>query len=451
VTLTPDSAAPGDHPPTPELHTAVVAYPVAGEGAILPEPTAGATEGAPPVPHRRALAALTVLAFAAFAFVTAEVLPLGLMGPMAEGLGVAESTVGLLITIQALTIVVGSVPLAAAAKRLTPRTALLIALGVFLAGLLIAATAGTFAQLALGRGISAIAHALFWAVVTPAAAGMFPPQVRGRMVSRLLLGGSGAGVIGLPASTWLAQQASWSTPYWVIAGSAAVLLVALAVLMPGFRAEEGTAARGELPSRAMFARVLIAIALAVGSMAVTWTYITPFLERVAGFSTASVPALLALGGVVGTLTTAFVGRYLDRWPVRSAVVGLALLVTMFAGLAVAGSSVPVTLAMLVLQGFSWSIVVASHLNWGMRHAPGRTDVLMALYQSLYNVGNMLGPLAGGAILARHGAAWLPAASVALSGAAFVVVLTVKPWGLLGRMRAARRAVSPAREARRTRP
>ncbi|BDZ61511.1 MFS transporter [Demequina sediminis] len=201
----------------------------------------------------------------------------------------------------------------------------------------------------------------------------------------------------------------------------------------------------------MFARVLIAIALAVGSMAVTWTYITPFLERVAGFSTASVPALLALGGVVGTLTTAFVGRYLDRWPVRSAVVGLALLVTMFAGLAVAGSSVPVTLAMLVLQGFSWSIVVASHLNWGMRHAPGRTDVLMALYQSLYNVGNMLGPLAGGAILARHGAAWLPAASVALSGAAFVVVLTVKPWGLLGRMRAARRAVSPAREARRTRP
>ncbi|MDX5318185.1 MAG: hypothetical protein LPK38_02310, partial [Actinomycetes bacterium] len=97
------------------------------------------------------------------------------------------------------------------------------------------------------------------------------------------------------------------------------------------------------------------------------------------------------------------------------------------------------LAMLVLQGFCWSIVVASHLNWGMRHAPGRTDVLMALYQSLYNVGNMVGPIAGGWILAAYGPEWLPAASVVLAGAALVVVLTGRPWGLLGRMRAARAA------------
>ena len=427
----------------PPLHTAVVPFPVAGEGAILPEPPAGAPAGASPVPHGRALAALTVLALSAFAFVTAEVLPLGLMTPIAEGLGVSESTVGLLITVQALAVVLGSVPLAAGVKRLRPRTSLLIALAVFLAGLVVAATATSFVQLAVGRGISAVAHALFWAVVTPAAAGMFPPAVRGRMVARLLLGGSGAGVIGLPALTWLAQSTTWSAAYWVLAAAAGALLVALAVLMPGFRADEGTAARGELPSRPMFARVLIAIAFAVASMAVTWTYITPFLVRVSGFSVATVPALLALGGLIGTVTTALVGRYLDRWPVRSAIVGLGLLVTMFAGLAVAGSSVPVTLAMLVLQGLCWAVVVASHLNWAMRHAPGRTDVLVALYQSLFNVGNMLGPVAGGWILARYGPAWLPAASVALSGAAFVTVLTVRPWGLLGRMRAARaRAVTP---------
>ena len=424
-----------------ELHTAVVSYPVAGEGAILSSGPVGAVRTPPPVSHGRAIAALTVLALAAFVFVTAEVLPLGLMTPIASGLGVAESTVGLLITIQAAVVVLGSVPLAAAAKRLRPRTALLISLAVFAAGLAVSATAQSFAQLATGRGISAVAHALVWAVVTPAAAGMFAPEVRGRMVSRLLLGGSGAGVIGLPATTWLAQQVGWQAAYWVLLGASALLLVGLVALMPGFRAEEGTAARGELPSTTMFIRVLVSIALAVGSMAVTWTYISPFLVRVTGFGPATVPALLALGGVAGTLTTAFVGRYLDRWPVRSAVVGLGLLVAMFAGLSVAGSNVPATLALLVVQGFCWAVVVASHLNWAMRHAPGRTDVLMAGYQSLYNMGNMLGPIAGGAILAAHGAAWLPVASTALAGAAFLVVLTVRPWGLLERLRRERRRVA----------
>ncbi|WP_296667914.1 MFS transporter [Demequina sp.] len=424
----------------PAILTAVVAYPVAGQAAILPPVPDSADAHRPsalPVPHRRALAALTVLAFSAFAFVTAEVLPLGLMPPIAASLGVAESTVGLLITIQALVVVVGSVPLAAATTRLRPRTALIIALAVFMAGLAIAATAGSFTQLAVGRGLSAVAHALFWAVATPAAAGMFPPELRGRMVARLLLGASGAGVIGLPVLTWLGQSRSWTTAYGVLTVAAGVLLVALLLLMPSFRAEEGTAARGQLPSKRMFVRVLVAIALAVGAMAVTWTYIAPFLVRVTGFAETTVPLLLALGGVMGTVTTAFVGRYLDRWPVRSAVVGLGLLVLMFIGLAIGGSSVPVTVAMLVLQGACWAIVVASHLNWAMRHAPGRTDVLMALYQSMYNVGNMLGPIAGGAILSAYGAGWLPAASVGLSGAAFLVVLSVRPWGLLARMRTAR--------------
>ncbi|MDN4491195.1 MFS transporter [Demequina sp. SYSU T00068] len=437
----------------PELFTGAVSYPVAGEVAVVPAEVPARGEGtAPPVPRGRALAALLVLALSAFAFVTAEVLPLGLMTPMAEGLGVAESTVGLLITVQALVVVVGSVPLAFAVKRLRPRTALLMALTVFAGGLAVSATADSFGQLVAGRGVSALAHALFWAVVTPAAAGMFPQAVRGRMVSRLLLGGSGAGVIGLPASTWLAQQVGWHAPYWVLVAAAVALLAALAILMPGFRAEEGTAARGELPSRAMYVRVLVSIALAVGSMAVTWTFISPFLVRVTGFGQATVPALLALGGVVGTITTAFVGRYLDRWPVRSAVVGLALLVSMFAGLAVAGSNVPATLALLVLQGFAWAVAVPAHVNWAMRHAPGRTDVLMAGYQSLYNVGNMLGPIAGGAILAAYGPGWLPAASVALSGAAFLVVLTVRPWGLLERLRRERRrsARASVRTPRRSR-
>ncbi|WNM23491.1 MFS transporter [Demequina capsici] len=425
-------------------HVEVVAspVPVAGEGLALPA-AASAPATPAPVPPRRAYAALAALAVAMFLYVSNEIAPLGLNAVIAADLSVSEARVGLLISVGAVVVILASVPLALAAGRLPYRWTLVGAGTLFTAAMAVSAASGTFGELVLGRVLGATAHAMFWAVVTPAAAGMFPVAVRGRMVAKVMIGSSVAGVAGLPGTTWLAQVAGWRTPYTVMACLAVAVTVSIALLLPTFRGSEGSSARGELPSWPAFARVLAIAALTVGSLAVLWTYITPYLLEVPGFSAGVIPLLMLGGGALGVAAMATVGRFLDRYPVRSLLVGLAMLTAVYLGLGVGGGLQAVAVAMVLLQGFCWSVIVAAMMNWAMRHAPGRTDVAVAAYNSAYNVGNAAGPLLGATLLGSMSAAVLPWAAALLVAGAIVVVASSRPWNLLARMRAAR-APSPLR-------
>lgn len=384
------------------------------------------------------MAAVVALAVSMFLYVSNEIAPLGLISVIASDLGEAESTVGLLIAAGAASVIVLSVPLALVAKRIPYRWSITAAGALLVCAMAIHAASSTFEMLVVGRLLGAAAHALFWAVVTPAAAGMFPVHVRGRMVSRTMIGASAAGVAGLPGLTWVAQASSWQTSYLLLAALAVVATAAVAVLLPTFRGDEGSTARGELPSWPAFVRVLLIAALSVGSLATIWTYITPYLLQVPGFAPATVPLLMAFGGAVGVLAMALVGRFLDRWPVRSVAAGLAMLLAVYLLLGFAGSVPAVAAAMVLLQGFSWSIAVAAMLNWAMRHAPGRTDIAVATYNSSFNAGNAAGPFIGSAILAGAGASALPWAAAGLITLALAVLASARPWGLLERMRLARR-------------
>ena len=163
-------------------HPGIDASVAAADEAHLPP-------GQPPgVTLRRAWGAVAALAATAFLFVTNEIGPLGLITVMADGLGRSESAIGLVSTVFAAIVMLASVPLAMLTTRLPRRSLLVGTIAVFAVGALVQAATNSYAVLLTGRVITALAHAVFWAVVTPAAAGLFPAAVRGKSVSRLLVG-----------------------------------------------------------------------------------------------------------------------------------------------------------------------------------------------------------------------------------------------------------------------
>jgi predicted MFS family arabinose efflux permease len=301
---------------------------------------------------------------------------------------------------------------------------LVASLVVFTAGTLLAAIADTYAVLLTSRALTGIAHALFWAVVTPAAAGMFPLAQRGRSVARLLLGPASAGVIGLPAATYLAQQTHWHTPFWILTAGGVLLAVVVAVLMPSFRTQQGTMVRGEFPSMRKFLRVMAVTGLMTAASALTWTFFSPFFTEVSGFADDTVSILLFVGGLTGVVTTWLAARFVDRWPVKSVALGLVLILIMWTGLAVGGQFKPVAVAMIALQGVSWSILVISVVNWALRHSPWTVDLGNATYATLFNAGNVVGSRVGAVMLGAWGARWLPVASMLLIAGALALVLTM---------------------------
>ncbi|MFN3866584.1 MAG: MFS transporter [Demequina sp.] len=422
-----DDATPDRHEPAPEHpHGYAVPTPGTSASAVVPDCTPTAGSWTPPASPRRSMAALIALAASAFLIVTNEIAPLGLIRLMAADLDRTESQLGLVTTVFAVVAMISTVPLAMLTTRLPRRPLIVATLTFWSAGALVMATADSFSQVLGGRVITAMGHALFWAVVTPAAAGMFAPQVRGRSVTRLMLGASGAGVIGLPVSTWLAQQTDWRVPFWIIGIGGLVLAATVAVLMPSFRTAEGSVARGDVPSLRRFIRVLVVVVLTTTSMATTWTFITPFFVEVSGFAESTVPVLLAIAGATGVVSMWLTGKFLDRWPVRAVALGEVGLVVMWLGLATLGHHKPVAILMLLLQGLAWSLLVAAMLNWALRHTPWSSDIGVGAQASTFNAGNAVGSVLGAAMLAWWGAQWLPWASAVMAAIAVVVIAAAAP-------------------------
>src|SRR5258705_7316464 len=110
---------------------------------------------------------LTVLAAAAFVYVTAEIVPIGALPAIAADLRVSEALVGTLLASYALVAALTTVPLVRLTARWPPRTTLLLTLVCLTASQLISALAPDFTVLAAGRVLCAVTHGLTWSVSAP--------------------------------------------------------------------------------------------------------------------------------------------------------------------------------------------------------------------------------------------------------------------------------------------
>ena len=110
---------------------------------------------------------LTVLAAAAFIYVTAEILPVGALPAIASDLHVSEALVGTLLASYALVAATTTVPLVRLTADWPRRRTLMLTLVCLTASQLISALAPTFTVLAAGRVLCAVTHGLMWSVIAP--------------------------------------------------------------------------------------------------------------------------------------------------------------------------------------------------------------------------------------------------------------------------------------------
>ncbi|MER8088654.1 MFS transporter [Streptomyces sp. NPDC058316] len=354
---------------------------------------------AQPAPWRR-LAVLAALMLAAFTFNTAENLPIGLLELISDDLRVSLSAVGYLVTGYGVTVAVTSLPLAHVTRSMPRRHVLTGLLAALITSSLVAALATSYWLLLAARLLTALAQALFWAVMGPVAVGLFPPEVRGRVVAALSVAGSLALVLGVPAGTWLGRQSDWPVPLAVLAGLGLVSLVTIAVLLPTSRPEEGHAAYGTRPDARRFGTVLAAGALSAAGAFAGYTYIVKFLGDVSGFSPNAVSALFVAFGVACLAGVSVTGALLDRFPQSTLTTAVAAQAVGMLGLYATGTEPPAAVVFLVLMGGALGPVFMATQNEMLRCAPGRTDIALAANSGAYNAGIAAGAAVGGLVLPR---------------------------------------------------
>jgi DHA1 family inner membrane transport protein len=389
-------------------------------------------------------ASLTALAVGGFGIGTTEFATMGVLPDVAGDLGATIPQGGHLVSAYAVGVVVGAPVLAVLGARL-PRKALLLALLVaFTVANALSAMAPTFGTLVVARFASGLPHGAYFGVAALVAASLVPPGRRARAVARVMLGLTVANVVGVPLATLLGQQLGWRSTYWSVAVIGVLALVAVSRAVPETAVAPGAGARQELGAlrRPQVWLTLLVGAAGFGGFFAVYSYISPTLTEVSGFSESGVPVALALFGIGMTVGTELGGRLADWSVVRTIFLGLA-------STAVSLALFPFTAGGVVTAGLSVLLISVTGslclpaLQTRLMDVAGDAQTLAAAGQhAALNVANALGAWLGGVVIAA-GLGWTaPAVVGALLAVVGLGVLTASV--LLERQRPADdRALVPA--------
>ncbi|WP_406690581.1 MFS transporter [Saccharopolyspora sp. ID03-671] len=374
----------------------------AASGSTEPTPTSARSDAgeAPVVSPVRAWTAVVALAFGVFSFVTAELVPVGLLPSIAGGVDVSVGTAGFLVTGFGLLAAVTAAPLTTLCGSIDRKVLMAGLLVFYVLGNVLASVAGSYAVLLLGRLVVALAHGVFWSIAAAIAVRLVPSRHAVRATSIVLSGISLAAVFGVPLDTVLGQHAGWRAAFLAVSAVGLLVLVALMLTMPNLPAQ-GHGRLGTLFRVLRNGRLRTAVAVTglvmVGHF-LAFTYITPFLETVTGIATGTVAVLLLVFGAAGIVGN-FLGGALVNHTVRGALLGALGVMTVVMALLWAFGDFPgAAVTLVLLWGLAYAAIPVGLQTWILRLAKEESDAASSLYVAAFNGAIAVGSLIGGLIV-----------------------------------------------------
>lgn len=360
---------------------------------------------------------LIALAFGTLGLGIAEFTMMGILPYVARDLNISIPVAGHFISAYALGVCAGA-PMLIVARKRPLKHILLVLMALMLVGNLGAAMAPDYWLLLAARFISDLPHGAYFGVASIVAGKLADEGKSSEAVSIMIAGMTVANLFGVPLGTSLSHMLSWRVTFLLVGCWGLIVLYYIWRWVPVIEGLKDTGFKGQFRFLKTPAPWLIlgATALGNGGVFCWYSYITPLLTNVSGFSAESVTALMVLAGfgmVVGNLVS---GRLSDRYTpgkvgtVVQGMICILLLMIFFL------SPNPWCSAILMALCTAGLFAVSSPEQvLIIRVAPGGEMLGGACVQIAFNLGNAIGAYVGG--LALSGGYRYPA----LAGVPFALV------------------------------
>ncbi|MEV0648921.1 MFS transporter [Phytomonospora sp. NPDC050363] len=379
-----------------------------------------------------------------FTVVTSEMLPIGLLTPLAADLDVSEGTAGLTMTVPGLVAAVAAPIITRVIGRLDRRHVLMGLMVLLAAANFVSAAASNFPVLLASRVLIGVGIGGVWAISLTVAGRLATGKIAARANATVMSGIAIASVAGVPLGTWIGGLAGWRAAF--AGGGALALLVAavMAAVLPSLPSEGRGGARVGSATGLRVGLVVLA-ALVAGHFA-AYTYVRPLLEQVGGLTPGAISALLLVYGVAGVAGNFLVGIRAPKAPAATLLAIAASLATVLAVVPLLVRGPAGATALLIAWGVAYGGVSVGTQVWLFSKAPDAREKVSAMVTSVFNLaiggGALLGGLAADASGVRA-AVWLGAGLVLISLVTAVRAETRRPSRAVGMPAAHRDEPDPA--------
>ena len=359
------------------------------------------------------------LVLSVFIFNMSEFTPVGLLTNIATDLEVSESKAGMIISFYAWVVAIISLPMMLLFVKTEYKRTMLLMVALFSFFQFISGIASSYEMLMIGRIGVAVAHSVFWAIVTPMAIKSVDIGYQRLAISAIAAGTSIAMIFGIPLGRIIGLALGWRMAFMTIAIIGVFTFMMLLIVLPRME-NPRTFTLKRLPdiltNKVLIGIYILTIVFVTGYY-MGYSYIEPFLGQVAGMSDSTITLALTVIGVAGIMAGFLFARFYDAY--RStfmilSVGGSAACLFLIYSLTDMG---PTILLVCLIWGLCTTTFVMTFQNETIRSSVSDgVMVATGLESGLFNLGIALGSMFGGMVLDDMGVEKVP-----LVGASIVFV------------------------------
>ena len=370
--------------------------------------------------------AVLTVSITAFALVTSEFLPIGVLSAISQDLDVSTGTAGLVITLPGIMAALAAPLISVWVKKLDRRYLLIGLSSVMVIANLVTSFAQSFELLLISRFFLGIAIGGFWATAIALSGRVAPSHLPIAKATAIVMAGvTLATVLGVPIGTWLSEIWGWRSAFLITAIIGEFILVLEFIFLPRLPPTSAIRYR-DLPALFLVphARKGLVIILFIGlAHFSTYSYLGPFFKNVAGFDGPTISGLLLIYGAAGFFGNMFAG-YSSHLNVRFTLAWIACIFALvFLSFPYFAIHLFGAYLLTALWGFAFGAFPTASNIWMFVHAPQAVEKGMPLFVGVFQVMIATGALYGGYIVDHFSANHLLYSVLIFIGFALISIFT----------------------------
>lgn len=351
-----------------------------------------------------------------------EFMVVGVISNIAKSYHASLSTVGLLVTVFAVTYAICTPILTTITSKYDRFKVLMTMLVIFWIGNTMTALAPSLPLLFVSRIITAAVAGTIISLILVFVSVIAPLEKRSMLVATVFAGFSTATIVGVPIGTTISMLSSWHISFLVISVLTIIIGAGLYWLVPRGNSQVTGSIKNQLQlmtDRRIFLGVIAMITLMAAEYTF-YTYIRPIITDVLGFSASQLNWLLGLIGVMFIIGNTCAGIISSRYGIgKMPVISTACLVLLLLmGSAFHLSWLGIVLLCLIcfVLGMPGSILQVMFLNVAERDHPAAMSLASSLNPICTNIGVSIGSL-----VAAISVSFVPVSQIGYVGAIFALV------------------------------